>query len=229
MDNSRKFWITAGVLLAGGIFWGIGQAVGPSSGDSELRKTLEALRQVKTFRGTYIQSASSAQHSERIWEVDCNRVVIHQQSHDLQTNTESPFEMKEDEYLVGDQRYIRDNNGSWENFGYAGDRDSAKWYCQNLTDARELLPDIPTMISHAMTHKGDKKTVNGARCREWKFEIVAAFASRPGSICIGVDDHLPYEMTLDGGTYSYSDYNRPIPLEVPQATVQPANLSEETN
>lgn len=96
-------------------------------------------------------------------------------------------------------------------------------------DARELLPDVPTMISHAMMHKGDKKTVNGVRCREWKFEIVTAISSRPGSVCIGVDDHLPYEMTEGSGTYSYSDYNRSIPLDVPQATVRAAGLSDESN
>lgn len=228
--NRRWLWIGASLLLAAAVFWGVGQAVGPSSGDTELRKTLEALKQVKTFRGSYIETAASA-HAERIWEVDCNRVIIHQQSHDSQTNPESAFEMKEDEFLVGDQRYIRDGNGSWENVGSAGDRDSAKWYCQNLTGgyARELLPDVPTMISHAITSKGDKKTVNGVRCREWKFDIRTAISSRPGTVCLGVDDHLPYEMTMDGSHYSYSDYNRPIPLETPQAGVQPASLSDESN
>jgi hypothetical protein len=231
MNNRRGLWIGICVLGAVAIFWGVGQAVGPSSGDVELRKSLEALKQVKTFRGAYIESASSTQHSERIWEVDCNKVIIHQQSHDSQENAESPFEMKEDEFLVGNERYIRDSNGSWENTGFAGDRDSANWYCQTLTggSAGELLPNIPNMISHAMMHKGDKKTVNGARCREWKFEIVTAISSRPGTVCIGVDDHLPYEMTMDGGRYSYSDYNRPLQLEAPQATVQPASLPEGSN
>jgi len=230
MGNRRGLWIGTCLMLAAGIFWGVGQAVGPSSGDTELRKTLEALKQVKTFRGAYIASASSS-HSERIWEVDCNRVIVHQQSHDSQSNTESPFDMKEEEFLVDDQRYIRDSNGSWENAGYAGDRDTAKWYCQSLAggSAGELLPDVSIMLSHAIMHKGDKKTVNGTHCREWKFEIVTALSSRPGSVCLGVDDHLPYEMTMDGGRYSYSDYNRPIPLDAPQAAVQPARLPEESN
>jgi hypothetical protein len=226
MGNRRGLWIVACVPLAGGIFWGIGQAVGPSSGDTELRKTLEAVKQVKTFRGASIASASNA-HSERLWEVDCNRVIIHQQSHNSEATAESPFEMKEDEYLVGEQRYVQDSNGSWE-AGYSGDRDTAKWYCENLMSG-DLLPNIPAMLSHAMMHKGDKKTVNGARCREWKFEIVTAISSRPGSVCLGVDDHLPYEMTMDGGRYSYSDYNHSIPLEAPQATVQPASLPGESN
>src|SRR5436305_12081069 len=80
MGNRRGLWIGACLLLAGGIFWGIGQAVGPSGGDVELKKSLEALRQVKTFRGAYAATGSSALHSERVWEVDCNRAIIHQQS-----------------------------------------------------------------------------------------------------------------------------------------------------
>ncbi len=229
MGNRRGLWIGACVLLAIGVFWGIGQAVGPSSGDVELKKTLEAIRQVKTFRGAFIESAPGA-HSQRIWEVDCNHAIIHQQTHDSQAAaTESDFEMQMDEYLVGDQRYIRDNSGSWENAGYAGDRNTAKWYCQNLTDGHDLLPDVPTLISHGMMHKLDKKTVNGVRCRDWKFEIVTAVSSRPGTVCIGVDDHLPYEMTMAGGVYSYSDFNRPLQLEAPQGGVQPASLPEGSN
>jgi len=229
MANSRWLWIGACLLIAGGIFWGVGQAVGPSSGDTEFRKTLEAIKQVKSFRGAYIESMSGPQHSERIWEVDCSRVIVHQQSHESQTNTDYPFEMKEEEFLVGDQRYIRDRNGSWENAGYAGDRLSAKWYCDDLGRANSLLPDMSTMISHAITEKSDTKAINGVRCQEWKFDLRTAISSRKGSICIGVDDHLPYEMTMGGGHYSYSDYNQQIQLEPPQVVLQPASSPDESN
>jgi len=231
MDNRRWLWIGATLLVAGFVFWGVGQAVNPSSGDAEFQKTLEAMKQVKSFRGAYIENASGTQHSERLWEVDCNRVIVHQSSHDSQSNTDSPFEMKQEELLVGDQRYNRASDGSWENAGYAGDRYSGKWYCDNIArgTVRELLPDLRTMISHAMTEKGDKKTVSGVRCREWKFDIRAALANQKGSICIGVDDHLPYELTENGGRYTYSDYNRPIQIEVPEAVLQPASASQGSN
>jgi hypothetical protein len=231
MGNRRGLWIGASVLAAGVIFWAVGQAVNPSSGDTEFQKTLESIKQVKSFRGAYIESASNTQHSERLWEVDCNQVIVRQQSHDSQTNADSPFEMKEEELLVGDQRFTRDRSGSWQNDGYAGDRGSAKWYCDNVAQGtvRDLLPDILTMTRHAMFEKGDKKTVNGVRCREWKFAIRAALSAQQGSVCIG-DDHLPYEMiTESGGRYSYSDYNRPIQFEVPQAVLQPASSTDGSN
>ena len=224
MGSRRGVWIGGCVLAAGAIFWGVGQAVGPTSGDTEFQKTLEAMKQVKSFRGAYMESASSSQ-VEKIWEVDCNRVVVHEQSHDSQSNADSPLEMKEEELLVGDQRYTRGSDGSWENNGYAGDRYSAKWYCDNMAKAtvRDLLPDMRTMLSHGITERGAKKTVNGARCREWKFDIRTVLSSQQGSVCIGVDDHLPYEMNMGGGHYSYSDYNRPIAFEVPEAMLQPAS------
>lgn len=223
MGNSRGLWIVGGVLLAGAIFWGVGQAVGPSSGDAEFQKALEAMKQVKSFRGAYME-ASGAQNPQKVWEVDCNRVIVHEQSQFGQ-NSMDGSEMKEDELLVGEQRYIRDGSGGWENGGYAGERFSAKWYCENIArgTVRDLMPDIRTLISHGITEKGDKKTVNGARCREWKFDQRTVLSSRVGSICIGVDDHLPYELTMDGGRYLYSDYNQPIQFEAPEAVLQQAS------
>jgi len=229
MGNRRWIWIGACLVAGGLIFWGVGLAVNPSSGDTELRKTLEAMKQVKSFRGTFVESTSSTQHSERLWEVDCNRVIVHQQSHVAQTNTDAAFETTEEELSVGEERYTRDSNGSWENAGkLLGDQYSAQWYCDSLARAG-LLPDIPAMLSHAVSEKGDKKTVNGVRCREWKLAIVTPLSTRHGSICIGLEDHLPYEMTKDGGRYSYSDYNRPIQFEAPEAVVQPASSPDGTN
>jgi hypothetical protein len=219
------------MLAAGAIFWGVGQAVGPSRGDVEFKRTLESMKQVKSFRAAYIESTSSTQRWERLWEVDCNRVIVHLHSRDLQTTTDSPFEMNEDELLVGNQRYTRGSDGSWENTGYVEDRDSAKSYCDNLArgTVRGVLPDMYKMISHAMSEKGDKKSVNGVRCREWKFDIRTALSSQQGSVCIGLDDHLPYEMTMDGGHYSYSDYNHPIQFEAPEAVLQPASATDGSN
>lgn len=232
MVNRRGLWIGASLLGAGIIFWAVGQAVNPASGDVEFQKTLEAMKQVKSFRGAYLESASSAQHSERLWEVDCNRVIVHQQSHESQSNTDNPFEMKGEDLLVGDQRYTRESDGSWRNDGYAGDRYSAKWYCWSLArgTVSDLLPDMHTMIRHAITSSGDKKTVNGVRCREWNFVIKTALSAQQGSLCIGLDDHLPYEMTDEsGGHFTYSDYNHPISIDVPEGVVQPASSTEGSN
>lgn len=228
--GSRRFWIGA-LLLAGVIYWALGRALGPNSADTEFQKAVDSLKQVKTFRGTYVASTSSAEHSERLWEVDCSRVVVHQQSQDSQSNSDSSSGMKEEELLVADQRYTRDSSGSWERDGFAGDRYSAKWYCDNLKQGGggDLLPDFFNMLHHGITEDVGRKTVNGVRCREWKFDMRTVLSSRKGSVCIGVDDHLPYEMTMDGGRYSYSDYNRPMQFDVSDAMLQSASSTGESS
>jgi len=224
-------WIGIGVCLAFAafVFYGVGWGVGSSSGDEEFKKSLDAMKQVKSFRGVFT-ATGSGMHSERLWEVDCSRMILHQQSQN-QGGGDSGFDMKDDELLVGDVRYIREGDGGWQNTGYAGDRSSAKWHCDRVAQGidSDLLPDMLTMIRHAISEKGDKKTMNGVQCRVWKFAQRTALAGQGGSICIGVDDHLPYELTMDGGRYTYSDYNRPIEFEAPEAVLQQASAVSGSN
>jgi hypothetical protein len=62
------------------------------------------------------------------------------------------------------------------------------------------------------------------------FVMRSAVSAQQGSMCIGLDDHLPYEMTTEnGGRYSYSDYNRPIQFEAPAAVLQTASSTAGSN
>lgn len=220
----NRLWIGA-VLLAGLFFWGVGYVVTPNNGDEEFQKMLNATQQVKSFRGVDVESMTGAQHSERLWEVDCNRGIVHKQSQLSQTGA-TPLEMKDDQLLVGYDRFIRESDGSWKKTGDTHVLYSGKWYCDNLAQGtlRDLLPDVRAMLRNAMIGKGDKKTVNGVRCQDWKFVMKSSTSGAQGTVCIGLEDHLPYEMTNDtGGHYSYSDYNRPIQLEVPEDVLQQAS------
>ncbi len=220
----NRIWMGVGALIVGGLFWAVGQAVNPSSGDTEMKKMLEATKQVKSFRGS-----SSAAGSERLWEVDCNRVIVHQHSG---SSSDSSFGGREDELLVGDVRYSRQGSGGWDNNGEAGPRGSAKWYCDNIArgTVRDLLPDMYAMIGHAMFETGDKKTVNGVRCQDFKFAMQSVLNAERGSICIGLDDHLPYELTSQGGgRYTYSDYGRAIEFDAPDAVLQAARSTSPGN
>ena len=43
-------------------------------------------------------------------------------------------------------------------------------------------------------------------------------------MCIGLEDHLPYEMTVeDAGRYTYTDYNRPLQIDAPDFVLQSAS------
>ena len=229
--GNRLLWIGA-ILLAGLFFWGVGYVVSPDSGDAEFQKMLEAMKQVKSFRGEFAGSTPNTPHSERLWEVDCNRGIVHRQSQELQTGTNF-MEMKENEFLVGsDQKYIRNGDGSWQKIKYESQLYSASWYCENLEKGtvRDLLPDVRAMLRSAMIGKGDKKTVNGVRCQDWTFAMQSSTSGQKGSVCIGLEDHLPYEMTTDsGGHYSYTDYNRPLQFDGPEAVLQPVSSTDGSN
>jgi hypothetical protein len=221
----RGFWIGAMLLAAVLFFWGVGYVVSPNGGDAEFQKMLEATQHVKSFRGVYVGSMASAEHSENLWEVDCNRGVVHKRSQTSQTSA-NPLELQEDQLLVGLDRYTRDSDGSWVKTADKHVLYSGQWYCDNLAQGtlRDLLPDTRAMLRNAMIGKGDKKTVNGVRCQDWQFAMKSRTSGEHGTVCIGLEDHLPYEMTTDsGGHYSYSDYNQPIQIEAPEAILQQAS------
>ena len=208
----KGFWIVAMLVIGGLMFWGLGSLLTPNNGDAEFQKMMEATEQVKSFRGVDVDSTH---HLDNLWEVDCNHSLVHKRS---QTNTD-PVEVKEDQLLVGIDRYNHDPDGSWVKTADKHVIYSGQWYCDNLAQGtlRDLLPDVRSMLRSAMIGKADKKTVNGVRCQDWQFAMKSATSGVKGTVCIGLEDHLPYEMTTDSGThYSYSDYNRPIQLAVPE-------------
>jgi len=228
---SKGFWIGA-IVLAAVVLWGVGYVVNAPSGDTEFQKMMEATEQVKSFRGMFVGTTPSTQHSERLWEVDCNRRIVHKQSQELPIGA-NPVETKEDVVLVGsDQKYTHNSDGSWEPGKYESTLYSASWYCDNLAQGtiRDLLPDFRAMLRSATFARGDKKTVNGVRCRDWNFTMHSRNSGQKGTVCIGTADHLPYEMTVDNGDhYSYSDYNRPMQFDVPDAVLQPASSTGAPN
>ncbi|HTS37416.1 MAG TPA: hypothetical protein VMH04_17195 [Candidatus Solibacter sp.] len=216
----NRFWIVAMLAGAGLFFWGIGYVVSPNGGDLEFQKMLEATQHVKSFRGAYVDTT---QHTQRLWEVDCTRNIVHKQSRDAQSDIAT-----EDQILVGLDRYSHQSDGSWLKIADKHVIYSGGWYCDNLAQGnlRDLLPDARAMLRSAMFGKGDKKTVNGVRCQDWQFAMKASTSGVKGTVCIGLQDHLPYEMTTDGtGHYSYSDYNRPIDFEAPEAILQQVSVT----
>ena len=231
MGNST--WMVVALVLVGVLIFGVmGQLLSPNSGDAEFQKALDAMEKVKTFRSVYASTMPDGQRSEQIWEVDCNRVFVHRQYHDV-GGADASYDSTRDELLIGDMTYTRAGDGSWKSTGRRDKIHTAEWFCGNVADGtvRDPLPDIRSMLRSAMIGKSDKKTVNGIRCRDWKFVMKSSTSGQQGSVCIGLEDHLPYEMTTDGSSsrYTYLDYNAAIALDLPDAALQPASASGGTN
>jgi hypothetical protein len=231
----ERYWVWVVVRLAVGVAivaWAASYLTA-GSGEKEFQKTLDAMKQVHSFRVAFAATATpGTQHNEMLWEVDCNRDILHYQWH--MTDTANPAtDMTRDEIHVATQEFDRQSDGSWSKPRFAGGH-PASWYCGALAQGNDnsLLPEIATMIRRGILQKGDKKTVNGVHCQEWLVTMKGA----PGGLehdkmCLGLEDHLPYEMTVDWrhSQSSFSDYNAPITFDLPEAALQPASASTGPN
>jgi hypothetical protein len=230
MGSSRYWmWVIARLLMGIAIIaWALSY-LRPGSGEKEFQKTLDAMKQVQSFRAA-VSGNPGTQHSEMLWEVDCNRSLLHQQWHLTDSNANPPVDMNQDEVRIDNRTYRKASDGSWSPAGSAYPGATAKWFCGNLAQGTDsnLLPPIATMIRRGIIEKGDKKTVNGMRCREWLVTMKNGTANLAhDTVCLGVEDHLPYEMSADWehSHATFSDYNTPLQINVPEAAVQATSAS----
>ena len=229
MGDRYWLWMGARLLVAVAIVAWAASYLGTGSGEKEFQKTLDAMKQVHSFRVAY-SATPYTQHNEMLWEVDCNRDLVHHQEHLVESSTNPPTEMNRDEVLVAGREYIRQSDGSWAPARYAYQGTTARWFCGSLAQGTDsnLLPQISSMIKRGILQKGDKKTVNGVRCREWLVTMKGGTSGlEHDTVCLGLEDHLPYEMTVDWehSRSSYSDYNVPLQIDVPETALQPASTS----
>ena len=231
--SGERYWIWVVVRLLVGVAI-VGWAASylfTGSGEKEFQKTLDAMKQVHSFRVAETASAGT-RHKEMLWEVDCPRNLYHYQWHE--TDSAIPgMDMTRDEVHFATEEYDRGADGSWSKPRYAHERPAA-WFCGALAQGNDntLMPRIATMIQRGILQKGDKKKVNSVRCQEWLVTMKGA----PGglehdTVCLGLEDHLPYELTVDWLQLraSFSDYNAPITFDVPDAVVQPASTNPGSN
>ncbi len=229
MSGRYWLWVGARLLLAVVIVGWAASYMGTGSGEKEFQKSLNALKQVRSFRVAYSGRAVATQRNELLWEVDCNRDIVHYQQHFVQ-NTDPPAELKQDELGVGGKTYTHNPDGSWSDSKYAYQGASPKPICAALAQGNDLnfMPPIATMIQRGVIQKGEKKTVNGMRCREWLVTMRGGLRGlEHATVCIGLEDHLPYEMTVDwdNSRTSISDYNTQIAFDLPEAAVQPTSAA----
>lgn len=232
MGDRYWLWMGGRLLLAVAIVGWAATYIGTGSSEKEFQKTLEAMKHVRSFRVAYsgIGYPDPNYRNEMLWEVDCNSGVVHSQWHMVETSKTPPIDLKREELFVAGVDYERKPDGSWSS-GTTSRANSATATCRNLADGTDtrMLPDIGTMIKRGILQKGDKKTVNGVRCREWLVTMRGGPAHlEHDTICLGLEDRLPYEMTTDWShaRYSISDYNTPIQFDLPAgAAVQPASAT----
>lgn len=232
-----RYWlgIMARLLVGVAVVAWAASYMSTGSGEKEFQKTLDAMKQVHTFRVAFAGTPAANMHNEMLWEVDCDRNLVHQQMHLVSTSEDSPHDINEDQLSVNSYEFSRQPDGSWTKSRYANQGGgNATAICTHLAQGTDsnLLPPIATMIKRGIIQKGDKKTVNGVRCREWLVTTKGGLRGlEHDTVCLGVDDHLPYEVSVDweNSRASFSDFNKPIQFEIPEAVVQATNASAGSN
>jgi hypothetical protein len=230
LSMGDRYWLWMGVrlLVAVAIVAWVASYLGTGSGEKEFQKTLEAMKQIHSFRVAYLGTPNT-QRNQMLWEVDCKRNIAHSQSDYVNTCADPPdcskqSELKLEDLAWGSWNYERQHDGSWAASRHPAS-DQTKYVCGRLAQGIDsnLLPPIATMIQRGILQKGDKKTVNGVRCREWLVTIKGGpMGLEHDTVCLGLKDHLPYEMTVDWGhsRASFSDYNTEIEFDLPAEVVR---------
>ena len=233
--RGNRYWMWLGfrLLLGVGMVAWAASYIGPGSGEKEFKKTLDAMKQVRSFRVAFTSNPGT-QSNQMLWEVDCTREIVHHQEHLVPDTANPDNAMIQDVTDVAGREFNRQSDGSWASSKYASGSNRSQPYCRHLADGTDggLFPRIATMIQRGIIQKGDKKTVNGVRCREWQVAMRGAPSGlEHDTVCLGLEDHLPYELTVDWehSRADFSDYNTAIQFDLPEAAVQPASASSTSN
>ena len=233
MGDRYWLWVGTRLLVAVAIVgWAASYLTTTGNGEKEFHKTLDAMKQVHSFRVAF-SSNVGVQKSQMLWEVDCDHDILHHQMHVVQT-APTPQEINQDQVMVAGHEYHRFGDGPWTQDNFAYQAGTAKWVCGNLAQGVDssLLPQIATMIKRGIIQKGDKKTVNGVRCREWLVTMRGGFNGfEHDTVCIGLEDRLPYEVTADydHSRSTFSDYNTAFQINLPEVAPQAASAVSRSN
>ena len=232
--EGRRYWIwlTVRLLFAVAIVgWSASYLFFPGgSGEKEFQKSLDAMKHIQTARIATVIDPTPAQHMELSWDLVCAQNAYRYRRHMAQADPANNPGQDDEEFHIGNLVYQRRLDDSWAARPTRTVTPNA--VCQTLaqgTDSK-LFPDIATMIQRGIIDKGDKKTVNDVPCREWKVTLKEPKGLEHLTVCLGLDDHLPYEMTMDWqhARATYSDYNASFQLELPGGA-RPASQISTTN
>lgn len=186
-------------------------SVGPTSGQKQIDRTLEALKKVHSWRRrAEVRNVSTGDLQVEIEEASCplntRRTVIITPASGTRTQIES--------LRLGTRAFERYNEGAWT----LANRPNSG----NCVDASGLFDfgfaPIKYVRETGVIKKGDKRFVDGVKCREWT--ITSQLPGRPPdryTVCIDSNDLLREIRSSDGQmVVAMSDFNADIAFVAPE-------------
>jgi hypothetical protein len=196
-------------LVAGLIYWAM-----PGSGVSEMKKMNAAMQNARSWRVQTVV-AEPTKNIESLTEVYCPSRVRTLSKTVLDESGKHYEESSESIWIEG-TNYAKKGMG-WVTTQEDRSRTASCAYGPRGTDT--LLQPLDAILVAGKIQKGDKRIVNGERCRDWIASVPAPAGSRDEfTVCVG-DRDLPLEVfTPDRRLVeTYTDWNAAIRIEAPPA------------
>jgi hypothetical protein len=196
-------------LLALLIYWAM-----PGSGASEMKKMNAAMQNATSWRVQTVV-AEPTKNVESLTEVYCpsrvhsvSKSVIDEGGRHIEDSSESIW-IEGTSYAKKGLRWVVSQE---ERYNTA----TCKWGPRG-TDT--LLQPLDAILIEGKIRQGDKRIVNGDRCRDWIASVPAPAGYRDEFIvCVGKGE-LPLEVSTPDRRLveTYTDWNVPIKIEPPPA------------
>lgn len=176
------------------------------NGKQELMRAAEAMKNAKSWR-EHMMMEEPGKTVEVEVEVSCP-----DKEHTTSTMNGRTFES----IHLGNDSYTK-IGGQWMRMP-ATRTALANCGMGTLRPARDQADPMAELDKAKITPAG-LDTVNGSPCQEYQIETTAG--AEPGSkdvtstVCIGVTDHLPRQMKVEGMTVTWSDWNQPVSIAAP--------------
>ena len=200
-----------------------------SSGQGELQKAFDAKKAAHSWRTITELKAHPGRALETTTEVSCP-----DREHIVTTLGDARYES----IRIGNQAWVRSNNGSWTSQTAGpetypcGDNPGAPAPWAMMNEGRDPVTVVATMAAkmNAQVGRGNVAKVGDASCQQWVVSFQHPGGNGRGldyTVCIDPGDHLPRQVVMGSGglVTTYSDWNRPIQVEPPQAPAQSRQAS----
>lgn len=203
-----------------------------TNGNTEIQRTIDARKNVKSFRMKTLLQLHPGRPLETIVEVSCP---------DRERFTTTIGDKAFHAVRIGSKAYTEQQNGTWsvqdtpaQGWAPCGDNpgEPAPWAVMN--EGRDPSSVLARMLESSEITRGAFVGTDAGNCRQWTMSVKLPDGASHGhgasglqyTVCIDPSRHLPVAVVMGSGgmVTTYSDWNKPIQIDAPkieQSSVNP--------
>jgi hypothetical protein len=190
----------------------------PDQGLAELKRSRDAIAHAKSWRvHEVIKSTGENIFREETKDVSCpNEFDVETTYPQGRSLLNNQVVFRQSRIHAGQVLYMRNDDGPWSTTLDGPYFDFPNCHRGAIVRTSVLFSDIDMLTVNGEVKRGERKQISDGFCRIWHI------ASPPGSAgytaCINEDDHLPRQMSYEGGrsTYDFSNWNSPVAILAPK-------------